>query len=140
MAQDQIARPTPALASRGESVGFAHRTLTNLRGIEQACTDGHDVHVVTQRVLSLLGVVVFPWADGVEQHIQKLRLEVLGKGWPSTKAKSMLHVDLWPAPSDACGNNGRWKRNEMAGQSCASTASVMSALSCVLSQVQFWRV
>ncbi len=83
MAQDQIARPTPALASRGESVGFAHRTLTNLRRIEQAYTDGHDVHVVTQRVLSLLGVVVFPWADGVEQHIQKLRLEVLGKGWPT---------------------------------------------------------
>ncbi|MEE9138320.1 MAG: hypothetical protein V3V07_07245, partial [candidate division NC10 bacterium] len=83
MAQDQVARPTPPLASRGDSVGFADRTLKNLRRIEQAYTDDHDVHVVTQRVLSLLGVVVFPWADGVEQHIQKLRLEVLGKGWPT---------------------------------------------------------
>ena len=84
MAKDQVARPTPALASRGESVGFAHRTLKNLRRIETAYTDNDDVHVVTQRVLSLLGVVVFPWAEGVEQNIKKLRLEGLGpNGWPA---------------------------------------------------------
>ncbi len=84
MAKDPIARPTPPLASRNESLGFAHRTLKNLRRIETAYTDDDDVHVVTQRVLSLLGVVVFPWAEGVEQNIKKLRLEGLGpKGWPT---------------------------------------------------------
>lgn len=83
MAQDQIARPTPTLASRGESVGFALRTLKNLRRIETAYTDDDDVHVVTQRVLSFLGVVVFPWMEGFEQNIKNLRLEGLGqKGWP----------------------------------------------------------
>ena len=84
MAKDQVARPTPTLASRGESVGFAQRTLKNLRRIETAYTDEEDVHVVTQRVLSLLGVVVFPWMEGFEQNIKNLRLEGLGqKGWPT---------------------------------------------------------
>ncbi len=83
MAKDPIARPTPPLASRNESLGFAHRTLKNLRRIEKARTDDEDVHVVTQRVVSLLGVVVFPWAEGVEQNIKNRRLERLGQdGWP----------------------------------------------------------
>lgn len=57
--------------------------MKNLDRIEEARTAGEDVHVVTQRVVSLLGVVVFPWAQGVEEDIRTRRLEALGfQGWP----------------------------------------------------------
>lgn len=49
------------LASRSDSHGFAQRTLKNLEYIEKRRKAGDDVHVVTQRVLSLLGLVACPW-------------------------------------------------------------------------------
>ena len=48
------------LASRNNPLGFAERTRTNLEFIEQAYSQGANVHVVTQLMLSLLGLIVFP--------------------------------------------------------------------------------
>jgi len=70
-------------ASRNDSLGFAQRTLRNLEYIEKSRTDGADVHVVTQRVLSLLGLVSFPWHAGLDDRIKRLRLDTLVQdGWP----------------------------------------------------------
>ena len=127
MAKDQVARPTPTLASRGDSVGFARRTLTNLQRIEQAYTDGHDVHVVTQRVLSLLGVVVFPWADGVEQEIKKQRLEVLGEGWPTW--------DIFLGESKTLGDLLRHLRNAVAHRRLRFTSDSRNPS---IVSIEFW--
>ena len=48
------------LRSRNKPHGFAARTLKNLENVERAYSVGADVHVVTQLMLSLLGVVIFP--------------------------------------------------------------------------------
>ena len=46
--------------SRNDALGFAARTKQNLLMIEKAFEAGEDVHVVTQLVVSLLGLVVYP--------------------------------------------------------------------------------
>jgi hypothetical protein len=70
-------------ASRNDSLGFAQRTLRNLEYIEESRQTGADVHVVTQRILSLLGLVAFPWHAGLSEHIKTQRLDALAqKGWP----------------------------------------------------------
>ena len=75
-------------ASRNESLGFAERTRKNLEIIEQAFQQRAEGHVVTQLVLSLLGLVVFPWERGFRQHIRKVRLAMLAKeGWPRWEVK-----------------------------------------------------
>ena len=69
--------------SRNESSGFARRTLKNLEYIEEARRAGQDVHVVTQRVLSLLGLIVFPWEQGFGASIKSLNLNrLVEEGWP----------------------------------------------------------
>ena len=75
---------TEFLASRNESLGFAHRTLVNLEYIEQTRKAGGDkAHVVTQRVVSLLGLVIFPWAEGLDASIKTKRMDMLSQdGWP----------------------------------------------------------
>ena len=55
------ALPPVEMALRNDPLGFAKRTLKNLENIERALSVGADVHVVTQLMLSLLGLVVFPW-------------------------------------------------------------------------------
>lgn len=71
------------LASRGTSLGFAQRTLRNLHYIEAARGDGLDVHVVTQTILSLVGLVVFPWAEGFDTNVRDLNYQILAdQGWP----------------------------------------------------------
>jgi hypothetical protein len=52
------------LRSRNKPSGFAARTLKNLENIERAYSAGADVHVVTQLMLSLLGLVIFPMEHG----------------------------------------------------------------------------
>lgn len=52
-------RPVP-LTSRNKPSGFAWRTLKNLENIHRAYQVGADVHVVTQLMLSLQGMLVFP--------------------------------------------------------------------------------
>ena len=71
------------LAPRGASLGFAQRTLKNLRHIEEAHANNQDVHVVTQTILSLVGLVVFPWAQGFDTNIRNLKYQILAEqGWP----------------------------------------------------------
>src|SRR5579871_4104882 len=48
------------LISRQLSSGLAQRTLKNLEFMEEAHALGRDVHIVTQMVNSLLGLLVFP--------------------------------------------------------------------------------
>lgn len=73
----------PRYASRGNSFGFAERTRKNLDYIEKAFKSNEDVHVVTQLVNSLLGLVVFPWEANFVKRIQSTSLHELSeKGWP----------------------------------------------------------
>lgn len=56
------------LQSRTLSTGLAQRTLKNLNFIQKAHAAGHaEVHVITQMMNSLLGLLVFPVKD--EFHI-----------------------------------------------------------------------
>src|SRR4051794_9423391 len=54
------------ILSRNSRSGFAQRTLKNLSYIEQTREQSApaDVHVVTQLVLSMLGLVVIQWERG----------------------------------------------------------------------------
>lgn len=71
------------LNPRTRSLGFAERTKKNLVFIEGAFREGADVHVVTQVILSLLGLVVFPWERHVEIRINNVPLrELHEEGWP----------------------------------------------------------
>jgi len=63
-----MSSPLAPLKSRTMSTGLAQRTLKNLNFIQQARTAGEtDVHVITQMMNSLLGLLVFPVTD--EFHI-----------------------------------------------------------------------
>ena len=74
---------TQHFASRNETIGFAHRTRKNFLFIENAFQHGEDVHVVTQLVTSMLGLVVFPWERKFQEHVKELRVDDLVKeGWP----------------------------------------------------------
>jgi hypothetical protein len=77
-------RPPDEIPGRGETEGFAIRTRQNLDFVIAAHGSEHaDVHVVTQVVLSLLGIVVFPF----ERH-----LKFLGRDWKLAD----LAADGWP--------------------------------------------
>ena len=72
-----------AYASRNDTIGFAQRTRKNLEYIEAAFAEGADVHVVTQLVTSLLGLVVFPMERNVAERLKALNLlELESLGWP----------------------------------------------------------
>lgn len=75
-----------ALPSRNEILGFTGRTLCNLISIEKAYENdpNSDIHVVTQLILSLLGILVFPYAklDKLEKPIfSKTLKEAKDEGW-----------------------------------------------------------
>ena len=71
------------LNSRSRSLGFAERTKKNLLFIEAAFSEGADVHVVAQVILSLLGLVVFPWERHFKTRMDDVPLDDLYKeGWP----------------------------------------------------------
>jgi HEPN pEK499 p136 len=79
---DELSEPIQ-LASRSDSHGFAQRTLKNLEYIEKRRQADDDVHVVTQRVLSLLGLVAYPWEEGLDEYIRTADLDMLVQnGWP----------------------------------------------------------
>ncbi|RMH35777.1 MAG: hypothetical protein D6690_08185 [Nitrospirae bacterium] len=63
--------------------GFAERVPKNLQFIIDQRREGADVHEVTQLVMSLLGLIVFPYEVGA---LQKIKNKDLGKltnqGWP----------------------------------------------------------
>ncbi|HEX6367513.1 MAG TPA: HEPN family nuclease [Longimicrobium sp.] len=72
-----------ALSPRAASEGFAERTRKNLLYVDEAFQAGADVHVITQLVNSLLGLVVFPWEKSVVERFRHIPLATLKeKGWP----------------------------------------------------------
>src|ERR1041384_2880455 len=74
------------LASRNDSLGFAERTRKNLAFIRMAAQHGQDVHIVTQLVNSMLGLLVFPWEEGVFSQAKQITFDTLvNDRWPSCK-------------------------------------------------------
>jgi hypothetical protein len=70
-------------ATRNHALGFAERSRKNLAFIEHARSQGSDVHVVTQLVVSMLGLVVFPMERNLVARLETLTLRELKKrGWP----------------------------------------------------------
>lgn len=84
---DDWSLPPEDIPGRGETIGFAARTIRNLEYVVTAHACREPVHVVTQVVLSLLGLVVFPFehlGKDVESSLgYDLSIEQLeAKGWP----------------------------------------------------------
>jgi hypothetical protein len=62
---------------------FAERSHKTLDFIAKRAAESHDVHPVTQAVLSLLGVIVFPWETSAFDVVTRRKLPVLSaSGWP----------------------------------------------------------
>jgi len=86
--------------SRNNALAFAQLTLANLRFLEGAlkANPHEDVHLVTQIVNSLLGLVVFLKEKNFVTAIEKLPLRQLANdGWPQvaiTKGQSDTLGDL----------------------------------------------
>lgn len=86
--QPPAAPPTPQpeerRVTRGEALGLVERTRKNLAFIEEAARRGEDVHIVTQLVNSLLGLVVFPWEHrDLSPNLLNVPLAQLAEqGWP----------------------------------------------------------
>ena len=71
------------LISRNQPLGFAERTKKNLAAIEAAASNGQDVHLVTQVVTSLLGLVAFPWEKNASAAVNSQSLaKLVEKGCP----------------------------------------------------------
>jgi hypothetical protein len=67
--------------------GFNDRVLKNLKFVRSAWNDGStEVHVVTQLIMSLLGLIVFPYAEIKERDdtsLQSYKLDdLVVEGWP----------------------------------------------------------
>lgn len=79
-------RSNDIYTSRGDALGFAERTKKNLEFITEAFEKGADVHVVTQLVNSLLGLVLFLHERMFVKRIAKMELsELMKDGWPRFK-------------------------------------------------------
>ena len=88
------------LQSRTMSTGLAQRTLKNLNFIQQAHATGlADVHVITQMMNSLLGLLVFPVKD--EFHIP---LKAVRRSLPDFPILPSLTVALF----EKCSNLSRF--------------------------------
>ncbi|CAG0986428.1 hypothetical protein GPROT1_02661 [Gammaproteobacteria bacterium] len=70
--------------SRNHARGFANRTRKNLKYIETAFENNTaDVHVVTQIINSLLGLIIFLREKGAMKSIAIKRLaDLKAEGWP----------------------------------------------------------
>jgi HEPN pEK499 p136 len=92
-------RPPEDIPGRGETEGFAQRTRKNLDFIVRVHDEHHaDVHVVTQVVLSLLGIVVFPFERmAAGQQLDWDMKELEAAGWPRWRcaAGSPRTATLW---------------------------------------------
>jgi hypothetical protein len=76
-------RPPDGVPGRNEVEGIAKRTKKNLDFIIEAHKNQHDVHVITQTLLSLLAIVVFPYerfGENCDFNWSLAELESLG--WP----------------------------------------------------------
>jgi hypothetical protein len=92
-------RPPEGIPGRGETEGFAQRTRRNLDFIVRAHDENHeDVHVVTQVVLSLLGIIVFPFEKlGRDYKCEWSITELEVAGWPRWRyvTESSRPASLW---------------------------------------------
>ena len=74
--------------TRNSTLGFALRTRKNLDFVKDAFEQGEDVHVVTQLMTSLLGLIVVSWEHKatrakLRKSLKGVKLEDLAdKGWP----------------------------------------------------------
>ena len=65
---------------------FASRTQKNLEHIANSAMNDEDVHPVTQTILAMLGIVVFPWETSAFDIVKKRKLPLLSaNGWPKWK-------------------------------------------------------
>jgi hypothetical protein len=72
---------------------FASRTQKNLEHIENSAMNCVDVHPVTQGILALLGIVVFPWATSAFDIVKKQKLPLLNaNGWPKWKMSGARRI------------------------------------------------
>lgn len=72
------------LAPRNDPIGFARRTRKNLEFIREGYKGGQEVHVITKLIVSLLGLIVFPWEKRFYNKIAKWELKNLQEdGWPT---------------------------------------------------------
>jgi hypothetical protein len=65
--------------------GFSQRTWKNYAFLEAAQHSGTDVHIVTQLVVSLLGLIVFPYEHRKQTQGQQFNIslaELTKQGWP----------------------------------------------------------
>lgn len=84
MPSPQSARPLYGMPSRNKTEGFAARTRKNLDFTIAAHEQQLDVHVVTQVVLSLLGIVVFPFERIIKGSSHQWPLvDLQANGWPA---------------------------------------------------------
>jgi hypothetical protein len=72
---------------------FAWRTQRDLEYIVCSAMKGEDVHPVTEAILALLGIVVFPWEKSAFDIVKKRKLPVLsGGGWPKWRMSGARRV------------------------------------------------
>ena len=72
---------------------FARRTRKNLEFIATSAMNGEDVHPVTQAILALLGIVVFPWETSAFDLVKKRKLPALSAGgWPKWNMSGVKRV------------------------------------------------
>ena len=88
-----------AAVSRNGAAHFAVLTRKNLEYMERARTNSkEDVHIVTQIVSSLIGLVVFPVERGFLKTVRKEKLmSLVNQGWPKwneTKGRSKNLAEL----------------------------------------------
>jgi hypothetical protein len=81
--RDALENARMPYATRNEAEEFAKRTKRNLAHIEDRLKSGARVHVVTQIVLSMLGLIVFPWERNFANQVRTISLEeLIQDGWP----------------------------------------------------------
>ena len=92
-------------ASRNDPLGFAKRTLKNLDYVGYATdpeSSDPNVHLVTQILNSMLGLVVFPHAAYLHPSSQRL-LKNLRLGWAVTSHSSAAsRLQLPPLQRRSC--------------------------------------
>jgi hypothetical protein len=73
-----------AMFDRNTIEGFAARVEKNLRFVSDQFEAGKDVHVVTQLVLSTLGLIIFPYEVMIREKVfPAYRMaDLYSEGWP----------------------------------------------------------
>jgi hypothetical protein len=96
----------PSVINRNDARQFARFTRSNLKCIESAKAGGNpDAHQVTQLVLSLLGLIVFPWATPFKKSVESL---------PLVDVKGGEHWQMNLGEREELGEFGRRLRNAVA--------------------------